>query len=182
MVTESLRNCLIQSMTRTSLTKQVYHIRLLLIRFIWKGNRTKDDNKRIKWRSVLIVAVLFAIVLSFACAVRMPDLSLLQSRDGNDVWTDESGLPYFPDPDSARMHMTNRFLSDVCFGTVIIYLIFAVVSSVFLQRSGRFACYLKYLYIIILPKLIWAKLTSVKLITIYRGVICRIYLEAEKQN
>ena len=37
----------------------------------------KDDNKRIKWRSVLIVAVLFAIVLFFACAVRMPDLSLL---------------------------------------------------------------------------------------------------------
>lgn len=71
------------------------------MRFIWKGNRMKDDNKRMKWRSVLIVAVLFAIVLFFACAVRMPDLSLLQGRDGNDVWTDESGLPYFLDPDSA---------------------------------------------------------------------------------
>ena len=36
-----------------------------------------------------------------------------------------------------RIHMTNHFLSDVCFGTVITYLIFAVVSSAFLQRSGR---------------------------------------------
>ena len=49
----------------------------------------------------MIVAVLFAIVLFFACAVRMPDLSLLQGRAGNDVWLDESGLPYFLDPDSA---------------------------------------------------------------------------------
>ena len=62
---------------------------------------TKDDNKKIEWRRVLVVAVLFAMVLFFACAVRMPDLSLLQGRDGNDVWTDESGLPYFLDPDSA---------------------------------------------------------------------------------
>ena len=61
----------------------------------------KDDNMKTKWRSVLIVAVLFAIVLFFACAVRMPDLTLLQGRDGNDVWLDESGLPYFLDPDSA---------------------------------------------------------------------------------
>ncbi|MBR6172830.1 MAG: hypothetical protein IKQ49_06620 [Eubacterium sp.] len=61
----------------------------------------KDDKMKIKWRSVLIVAVLFAIVLFFACAVRMPDLTLLQGRDGNDVWLDESGLPYFLDPDSA---------------------------------------------------------------------------------
>ncbi len=61
----------------------------------------KDDNRKIKWRRVLIVAVLFAIVLFFACAVRMPDLSLLQGRDGNDVWVDESGLPFFLDPDSA---------------------------------------------------------------------------------
>lgn len=61
----------------------------------------KDDNMKTKRRSVLIVAVLFAMVLFFACAVRMPDLPLLQGRDGNDVWTDESGLPYFLDPDSA---------------------------------------------------------------------------------
>lgn len=68
---------------------------------IWKGNRMKDDNKKNQRRSVLIVSVLFAIVLFFACAVRMPDLSLLQGRDDNDVWLDESGLPYFLDPDSA---------------------------------------------------------------------------------
>ena len=49
----------------------------------------------------MIVAVLFAIVLFFACAVRMLDFSLLQGRDGNDVWADESGIPYFLDPDSA---------------------------------------------------------------------------------
>ena len=49
----------------------------------------------------MIVAVLFAIVLFFACAVRMPDLSLLQGRDDNDTWVDESDLPYFLDPDSA---------------------------------------------------------------------------------
>ena len=49
----------------------------------------------------MIVAVLFAIVLFFACAVRMPDLSLLQGADGNDVWLDDSNLPYFLDPDSA---------------------------------------------------------------------------------
>ena len=61
----------------------------------------KDDNMKIEWRRVLSMAVLFAIVLFFACAVRMPDLSLLQGRDGNDVWVDESGLPYFLDPDSA---------------------------------------------------------------------------------
>ena len=61
----------------------------------------EDDNRRIEWRSVLVVAVLSAIVLIFACAVRMPDLSLLQGTDGNDVWADESGLPYFMDPDSA---------------------------------------------------------------------------------
>ena len=50
---------------------------------------------------MLVVAVLSAIVLIFACAVRMLDLSLLQGTDGNDVWADESGLPYFMDPDSA---------------------------------------------------------------------------------
>ena len=31
----------------------------------------------------------------------MPDLSLLQGADGNDVWVDDSNLPYFLDPDSA---------------------------------------------------------------------------------
>ena len=32
-----------------------------------------------------------------------------------------------------RIHMTNHFLTDVCFGTLITYLIFAVVSSAFLR-------------------------------------------------
>ena len=40
-----------------------------------------------------------------------------------------------------RIHMTNHFLSDVCFGTLITYLIFAVVSSAFLgaaeEKSGK---------------------------------------------
>ena len=30
-----------------------------------------------------------------------------------------------------RIHMTNHFLSDVCFGTLITYLIYAVVSEAF---------------------------------------------------
>ena len=34
-----------------------------------------------------------------------------------------------------RIHMTNHFLTDVCFGTLITYLIFAVVSSAFLRTS-----------------------------------------------
>ena len=34
-----------------------------------------------------------------------------------------------------RIHMTNHFLSDVCFGTLIAYLIFAVVSSAFLRAA-----------------------------------------------
>jgi len=34
-----------------------------------------------------------------------------------------------------RMHMTNHFLSDVCFGTLITYLIFVVVSKAFLQKN-----------------------------------------------
>ncbi len=34
-----------------------------------------------------------------------------------------------------RIHMTNHFLSDVCFGTLITYLIFAVVSSAFLRAA-----------------------------------------------
>ena len=72
----------------------------------------KDDNMKIERRSVLIVAVLFAIVLFFACAVRMPDLSLLQGRDGNDVWVDESGLPYFLDPDSAFYVRISREIAE----------------------------------------------------------------------
>jgi len=32
-----------------------------------------------------------------------------------------------------RIHMTNHFLSDVCFGTLITYIIYAVVSTAFLQ-------------------------------------------------
>ena len=34
-----------------------------------------------------------------------------------------------------RIHMTNHFLTDVCFGTLITCLIFAVVSRAFLQRE-----------------------------------------------
>ena len=34
-----------------------------------------------------------------------------------------------------RIHMTNHFLSDVCFGTLITYLIFAVVSSAFMRAA-----------------------------------------------
>ena len=67
---------------------------------------------KIKWRSVLIVAVMFAIVLFFACAVRMPDLPLLQGRDGNEVWLDESGLPYFLDPDSAFYVRISREIAE----------------------------------------------------------------------
>lgn len=36
-----------------------------------------------------------------------------------------------------RIHMTNHFLSDVCFGTLITYLIFAAVSRAFLNSSRR---------------------------------------------
>ncbi len=72
----------------------------------------KDDNMKIEWRSVLIAAVLFVIVLFFACAVRMPDLPLLQGRDGNDVWADESGLPYFLDPDSAFYVRISREIAE----------------------------------------------------------------------
>ena len=39
--------------------------------------------------------------------------------------------------DRNRIHMTNHFLSDVCFGTLITYLIFAVVSSAFLRAAGE---------------------------------------------
>jgi hypothetical protein len=36
-----------------------------------------------------------------------------------------------------RIHMTNHFLSDVCFGTLITYLIFSVISTAFLQAAER---------------------------------------------
>ena len=32
-----------------------------------------------------------------------------------------------------RIHMTNHFLSDVCFGTLITYLIYALISIAFLR-------------------------------------------------
>ncbi|MBR5383564.1 MAG: phosphatase PAP2 family protein [Clostridia bacterium] len=35
-----------------------------------------------------------------------------------------------------RIHMTNHFLSDVCFGTLITYLIFALISTAFLKACG----------------------------------------------
>jgi hypothetical protein len=34
-----------------------------------------------------------------------------------------------------RIHMTNHFLTDVCFGTLITYLIYAVVSTAFLRGA-----------------------------------------------
>lgn len=34
-----------------------------------------------------------------------------------------------------RIHMTNHFLTDVCFGTLITYLIFAVISTAFYKMS-----------------------------------------------
>lgn len=36
-----------------------------------------------------------------------------------------------------RIHMTNHFLSDVCFGTLITYLIYAVVSTAFLKAADK---------------------------------------------
>ena len=36
-----------------------------------------------------------------------------------------------------RIHMTNHFLADVCFGTLITYLIDAAVSTAFLSASDR---------------------------------------------
>lgn len=36
-----------------------------------------------------------------------------------------------------RIHMTNHFLSDVCFGTLITYLIFAVISSAFMKSYRK---------------------------------------------
>ena len=35
-----------------------------------------------------------------------------------------------------RIHMTNHFLSDVCFGTLITYLIYALIGTAFL-RAGK---------------------------------------------
>ena len=36
-----------------------------------------------------------------------------------------------------RIHMTNHFLTDVCFGTLITYLIYAAVSQAFLSTTGK---------------------------------------------
>jgi membrane-associated phospholipid phosphatase len=36
-----------------------------------------------------------------------------------------------------RIHMTNHFLSDVCFGTLITYILYSVVSSVFLDSARK---------------------------------------------
>ena len=32
-----------------------------------------------------------------------------------------------------RIHMTNHFLSDVCFGTLITYLIYSLISTAFFR-------------------------------------------------
>ncbi|MBR5089535.1 MAG: phosphatase PAP2 family protein [Ruminiclostridium sp.] len=36
-----------------------------------------------------------------------------------------------------RIHMTNHFLSDVCFGTLITYIIYSVISSAFLKGTSK---------------------------------------------
>ena len=36
-----------------------------------------------------------------------------------------------------RIHMTNHFLTDVCFGTLITYLIYSVISSAFLKTAEK---------------------------------------------
>ena len=36
-----------------------------------------------------------------------------------------------------RIHMTNHFLSDVCFGTLISYMIYAVISTAFLKAAAK---------------------------------------------
>ena len=36
-----------------------------------------------------------------------------------------------------RIHMTNHFLSDVCFGTLITYLIYAGISTPFLHAAEK---------------------------------------------
>ena len=35
-----------------------------------------------------------------------------------------------------RIHMTNHFLSDVCFGVLITYLVYSLISTAFLRRKG----------------------------------------------
>ena len=36
-----------------------------------------------------------------------------------------------------RIHMTNHFLSDVCSGTLITYIIYAVISTAFLKAAEK---------------------------------------------
>jgi membrane-associated phospholipid phosphatase len=36
-----------------------------------------------------------------------------------------------------RIHMTNHFLSDVCFGTLITYIIYTVISTAFLKAAEK---------------------------------------------
>ena len=36
-----------------------------------------------------------------------------------------------------RIHMTNHFLTDVCFGTLITYLIYSAVSTAFMKKTRR---------------------------------------------
>jgi len=36
-----------------------------------------------------------------------------------------------------RIHMTNHFLSDVCFGTLFTYLIYALISSTFMRTAEK---------------------------------------------
>ena len=36
-----------------------------------------------------------------------------------------------------RIHMTNHFLTDVCFGTLITYLIYAAISTAFLRAAEK---------------------------------------------
>ena len=36
-----------------------------------------------------------------------------------------------------RIHMTNHFLSDVCFGTLITYLIYSVMSVAFMKGAVK---------------------------------------------
>ena len=36
-----------------------------------------------------------------------------------------------------RIHMTNHFLTDVCFGTLITYLLYAGISAAFLRGTKK---------------------------------------------
>jgi hypothetical protein len=36
-----------------------------------------------------------------------------------------------------RIHMTNHFLTDVCFGTLITYCIYAGISTAFLRATEK---------------------------------------------